>query len=776
MAHDFETVDDASQGMLNNVNGDEFQAFNGDNYGQSNIADTSRPNVTGFGSFQTPPTSLWTHSSFPGPSNTHVDSQAQVPRYLGYGGTDPATFNIGSDDTLAYDVFGNGNPMTSNMFEMPTIMTNENFLLDNGHTFGTFDPASESARSNHAIPACSITQDTEQGALKKRKKSVIQNVTEPASNFRVFSGTEVLKLLFKYIRDLSETQMGQIAEDTGYSIEYVFHSLLQYRRAAKSSVALGGNTSSMAHSEFSSMAQSSSIQGPPANGKRTEDSAVGYNTSKDMRQRNGRGDTVSESLQNSNPERWFHCTDCNKKFSRQGELNRHSKKHRPGEYQCTFPDCGKVFYRKDKLRQHWEKEHADIPLPSDLRSSRPGKDHDQDGNPRSNGSSRSGGLGPDRQSSDQSSSGRKSDASGSARDGCASDGLSGYTRHADVDSEIDVDDESDIDNGFDMGSEIDVDNEDDRSLSRSTRWSEESFRPAVSQDSPGVQPDYMKSADDQEGGHIEVDFPNTISKGDTAISSSGNCVEHSSSPPGIHPGTIPWLAAPDTPGTLSRRSSMRSSASSALIDKANSDDGLATISARSNKAIIIDERLGTMSIRARNVVLPCLLREITGCSVSFRQSEREHWISHSASHYGVASPPSHSRCIFCNAVFDSNYSLTPWSDRMEHIADHIENGWLLERSRPDIVVLEDMRKKGCISKQELEQYMRHSRKPTADDPRPYDFIPGKIVEKERKEEERTNRVIVTESREEARERKRGKRPAFVRSKKPKSSPIVLTQP
>ena len=196
-----------------------------------------------------------------------------------------------------------------------------------------------------------------------------------------------------------------------------------------------------------------------ANGKNTEDPTVIDDPGKNMRQEDIQSEGLTEGLEHSCREKSFQCAflGCNKRFSRQGDLNRHSKMHSPGKFPCTFSGCGKVFYRKDKLRQHWEKEHAESQLPSALRSSRRGKDHDGDGNSRSNGFSRSGGVGPDGRPSDQSSDRRKSDTSGSSSSGYASGSHYRSSRSGDTDSEIDVDDETDTDSEIDVKNESDAD-------------------------------------------------------------------------------------------------------------------------------------------------------------------------------------------------------------------------------------------------------------------------------------------------------------------------------
>jgi hypothetical protein len=139
-------------------------------------------------------------------------------------------------------------------------------------------------------------------------------------------------------------------------------------------------------------------------------------------------------------------------FCRQGDLNRHSEKHRPGEFPCIFPNCGKVFYRKDKLRLHWEKEHGESSQPSDLSSSRPRKDHDRDGNFRSDDPSKRADSGLGGRISEKRSEGGSSDTSGSSSYDCHSSGYSCSSCSVESEAVVtdgDVDIKSDIDTNTD---------------------------------------------------------------------------------------------------------------------------------------------------------------------------------------------------------------------------------------------------------------------------------------------------------------------------------------
>jgi hypothetical protein len=107
---------------------------------------------------------------------------------------------------------------------------------------------------------------------------------------------------------------------------------------------------------------------------------------------------------------------------------------------------------------------------------------------------------------------------------------------------------------------------------------------------------------------------------------------------------------------------------------------------------------------------------------------------------------------------------------MEHIANHFDSGRTLERSRPDFGVIRDMRIKGCISKEDFAHAMNHTERPLVDTLRPYNYVPKELKEKERIDNDRANRVIVTDSRH---ERRRGKKQVRGESNRSGSNTVVL---
>ncbi|KAI9641961.1 hypothetical protein NHQ30_009830 [Ciborinia camelliae] len=63
---------------------------------------------------------------------------------------------------------------------------------------------------------------------------------------------------------------------------------------------------------------------------------------------------------NVTPAPRFACNSvgCGKTFGRQGDCDRHMKKHGTFEYSCPEPGCPKQFYRRDKMKDHARRIHS----------------------------------------------------------------------------------------------------------------------------------------------------------------------------------------------------------------------------------------------------------------------------------------------------------------------------------------------------------------------------------------------------------------------------------
>lgn len=69
----------------------------------------------------------------------------------------------------------------------------------------------------------------------------------------------------------------------------------------------------------------------------------------------------------------YQCPQCSTICVRDGDLNRHMKKHLPPQYHCLVNGCDrhghKAFYRKDKLLDHQRKKHG---MPVQLKGTKQG--------------------------------------------------------------------------------------------------------------------------------------------------------------------------------------------------------------------------------------------------------------------------------------------------------------------------------------------------------------------------------------------------------------------
>jgi hypothetical protein len=494
------------------------------------------------------------------------------------------------------------------------------------------------------------------------------------------------------------TQMLNIAEDTGNTPEFVFNSYLRYREEAKSSSGLLGLTSSIEIPPFSPIRKSNDdiVIDSRDEGQR-EDLDANNHTRKDIRQEDAQDDDLVGSLEHAAQCKPLQCPvpDCNTRFSRQGELKRHAKKHQPGEFACTFPSCGKVFYRKDKLRQHWEKEHGNSSRPPDLSSSRPRRGPDQDDNSRSSGISRGEDSEMSGPPSDPSTGGRNSNTSSSSTQDHASDSQNMSSRSPAQTCEV------------------------TGNSPRVPLPTEEPHRPAAGEPSQQIL-----TVNASKLNNLNLDQNRTkilrVHLKDDHMRPSCAVYEESTA-----------SSVSTSPSILSKPVSLSSTESDGILEPRQLPEDPS-----------LDAEFATMSIQGSNG-LPCLLRYITGCPVIFEEDEREEWYSHSLSHYGDAGPPTQAICIFCHTTFGSKDPSKCWSNRMHHIADHLKYNWTIESSRPDFRVIEDLWRKGCISEEDYKHCFDYTERPPYDSLHPYDSVPEYFKARLRAEV-MANCVVVTE--------------------------------
>lgn len=143
-----------------------------------------------------------------------------------------------------------------------------------------------------------------------------------------------------------------------------------------------------------------------------------------------------------------------------------------------------------------------------------------------------------------------------------------------------------------------------------------------------------------------------------------------------------------------------------------------------------------------------------GCNVHFHPEDVEAWISHSASHFGPAGPPSKSVCTFCDApyaVFEADDRDKCWRNRMLHINDHFANNETI--LRPDFWVLEHMKRNGLISPEDYHMAMGYTERPKLKTRVPFSYQTDAMKRKvERSLEERDD--VGKERRQMRKERRR----------------------
>lgn len=240
----------------------------------------------------------------------------------------------------------------------------------------------------------------------------------------------------------------ELADDMDYSFEYVIDSYVKQRNAMEFRAGIVGCTpvvDCLAFEPEELPCENDLVE--EEKGKEIKDADRCNGARENSRRAKNLQKEPLESSVCKGLDKSFRCTaaGCNMRFSRQGDLNRHSKKHRPGEHPCIYPGCGKVFYRKDKLRQHWEKEHQVGLRPPDLGPVKPREDDNQDRHSRSSGSSGSDSVGGHVNPSDQESEGRDISTPGSSNSGCQSDCHERSSGNACTDSATDPHGEIDAD-------------------------------------------------------------------------------------------------------------------------------------------------------------------------------------------------------------------------------------------------------------------------------------------------------------------------------------------
>ncbi|KAI9738442.1 MAG: hypothetical protein M1818_005339 [Claussenomyces sp. TS43310] len=214
--------------------------------------------------------------------------------------------------------------------------------------------------------------------------------------------------------------------------------------------------------------------------------------------------------------------------------------------------------------------------------------------------------------------------------------------------------------------------------------------------------------------------------------------------------------------TISTRSSSSPSQSSAVFssNKTTSSRSSASSAAHSiawNPGQTLDEQtLARMSIQ--EPYLPCLLAEISGCNIDFDINNFEDWQAHNLSHFEEHGPPKSTMCIFCDSVFEDNSRRQSWKKCMSHIAEHFEEGAIIERSRPDFGVIKRLYEKKLLSREDYEHALGGSERPLCRDAdfRHLSWEPQEMREKMEAEARKNEKVVIMEPRRHGRSNQRSK--------------------
>jgi hypothetical protein len=148
-------------------------------------------------------------------------------------------------------------------------------------------------------------------------------------------------------------------------------------------------------------------------------------------------------------------------------------------------------------------------------------------------------------------------------------------------------------------------------------------------------------------------------------------------------------------------------------------------------------------VRRRPSLLPCIFAH---CLVSFRitSTSREEWYSHSLSYFQEHEPPRSCLCIFCDTLFFSDDPQETWQKRMEHIGDHLENGWTIDRSRPDFALVRHLWSNSLPSKMDYENALSSTERPHIGSLRPLDWLPEERLKSQRRRVD-LDRVIIDQA-------------------------------
>lgn len=130
----------------------------------------------------------------------------------------------------------------------------------------------------------------------------------------------------------------------------------------------------------------------------------------------------------------------------------------------------------------------------------------------------------------------------------------------------------------------------------------------------------------------------------------------------------------------------------------------------------------TMAPFPHGYSLPCEFAFL-GCHLRFDPEYQDDWISHSASHFSIYSPPPKVICTFCDREYDSAEggvdSRTNWTSRMIHIGCHFREAHRvsdqeMQHPRPDYFVVEHMWNNNMLDKEQYLDLIEYTERPKCD--------------------------------------------------------------
>jgi serine/threonine protein kinase len=197
--------------------------------------------------------------------------------------------------------------------------------------------------------------------------------------------------MFRCIEPPSVKDMYAIAKEFDYTFEFVCELFCQSHLSGTSTALPLHDTATVNQKLVGKISQSFTVGSTVDSAYGTgieEELTITEHRSKRSRLEEHSGLYRRETLGSNTSNKSHKCPTCNAAFAKRSCMTRHQKIHRPGEFQCQYPECGRPFNRKDKLNDHYRSVHAnDTSMRSTpfKRRDDPGDDSDSGDPPHSDG-------------------------------------------------------------------------------------------------------------------------------------------------------------------------------------------------------------------------------------------------------------------------------------------------------------------------------------------------------------------------------------------------------